>query len=350
MVNLKTEELISALAKWPNRTLFLFALLLIAFVGIIDAVTGPLLSTSIFYVLPIMLVAWLQGRQSGIVMAFIAAFVWLLTDLATGPSLRQLIPYWNAAVRLAFFLIIVWSLTNLKRAQQRQEELIEFVIHDLRSPLASVRTSFELLQDEVADLPSEVPARLVRVGMNSSNTMLILINSLLDLARLESGNMPVQTTRAAVEAMISSAFEQLQLLAERRNVELSTKAISTEPLFVLADFDLTQRVLVNLLSNAIKFSPPKGLVTVETRKEAGGNLIFAINDQGPGIPKKWQGQIFSKFMQTEGRLEGVAVGSGLGLTFCKLAIEAQKGSIWVEPNQEKGTSICFKLPLVETKT
>jgi signal transduction histidine kinase len=106
-------------------------------------------------------------------------------------------------------------------------------------------------------------------------------------------------------------------------------------------------VLVNLLSNAIKFSPTNGVVSLQIHIDTTNAVTFRVSDQGPGIPKKWQEQLFSKFAQVEGRQEGAAVGSGLGLTFCKLAIEAQNGTIWVEPHEGQGTSICFTLPLVE---
>jgi signal transduction histidine kinase len=114
---------------------------------------------------------------------------------------------------------------------------------------------------------------------------------------------------------------------------------------VCTDFELTMRVLVNLLSNAIKFSSPESVVTVRVTSSDTAMLTFSVIDQGRGIPKEWGDRVFDKFTQVEAdRKRGPVVGSGLGLTFCRLAVESLGGHIWLESKVEKGTTIAFTLP------
>ena len=104
-------------------------------------------------------------------------------------------------------------------------------------------------------------------------------------------------------------------------------------------------MLINLLGNAIEFSPKNGTITV-TAAPNGQMLVIRICDEGPGIPLEWEKHVFRKFEQLTARQAGAATGTGLGLAFCKLAVEAQNGAIWLENStHERGTIICFSLPL-----
>jgi signal transduction histidine kinase len=109
---------------------------------------------------------------------------------------------------------------------------------------------------------------------------------------------------------------------------------------------LTVRVLVNLLSNAIKYSPPQAVVTVQTFPYSANRLAFSVSDQGPGIPAEWASKVFHKYVQVEAhKTKGTASGSGLGLTFCRQAIEAQGGRIWLESDVDRGAKITFTVPI-----
>jgi signal transduction histidine kinase len=110
---------------------------------------------------------------------------------------------------------------------------------------------------------------------------------------------------------------------------------------VFADPSLTQRIVVNLLNNAIKFSPQGGVITLQAAHASEGTVTISVHDQGPGIPVAWQRRVFAKYGQVSGGKSG---GSGLGLTFCKLAVEAQDGRIWLESEAGNGTTLHFSLP------
>lgn len=136
----------------------------------------------------------------------------------------------------------------------------------------------------------------------------------------------------------------MSLLARHKAVTWATEGLTADTA-VLADPTLMERVLVNLLGNAIEFSPKNGTIIVETVPN-GQMLVFRICDEGPGIPMEWEKQVFRKFEQLRARRAGAATGTGLGLAFCKLAVEAQNGRIWLEkPPDDRGTVICFSLPL-----
>jgi signal transduction histidine kinase len=173
------------LSKQSESSVKALGFVLIVLLGVIDYLTGPELSFSIFYLLPISLVAWLVGRRAGVVVSGAGATSWLIADLLARPTYSHpAIPFWNATVRLGFFLVVTYALSELKASTNRQEELGQFIVHDLRSPLANVITGLQTIQDIAGEKMDAVQRDLVERCMTSCNRMLTLINSLLDLPRL----------------------------------------------------------------------------------------------------------------------------------------------------------------------
>ena len=128
--------------------------------------------------------------------------------------------------------------------------------------------------------------------------------------------------------------------AERTRVRI-VKEIPPGLPSIQVDRQLTTRVLVNILANAVKFSPSDGTITVEAIPGNTGELILGVHDEGPGIPPEWAEKVFNKYAQIDQRKHGARAGAGLGLTFCKLAVNTQGGHIWVESDGETGTSVRF---------
>ncbi|MBE2221370.1 MAG: HAMP domain-containing histidine kinase [Anaerolineae bacterium] len=341
------SELSKSLQKQPKWLLILITLLLMILICIIDYVTGPYISTSILYLVPVSLAAWWIDRTSGLVISLISAILWLMTDIATNPTgLSPFVPYWNAAVRLGFFFVVTIAISSLHEARNRQEEMMSFIVHDLRSPLSNIMMSMTFLKQSETLLPAT--ANLVDMSISSSKKMLVQVNSLLDLTQLEQKKLKVVIADVQVNTLMQQAINEVASVADKKQVTLQVE-MSAENLCVRADEVLSGRVLVNLLSNAIKFSPENCPVLVQIQTDAAG-LRFCIQDSGPGIPAKWQKQVFNKYEQVEARKSGAATGSGLGLAFCKAAVEAQNGRIWLAtPDDERGTVICFTLPLAQTK-
>jgi signal transduction histidine kinase len=147
-----------------------------------------------------------------------------------------------------------------------------------------------------------------------------------------------------VKELVEQSLQQVSVWARRNRVTLTFEpGANVETVY--ADPAVTIRVLVNLLSNAIKFSPPQSVVTVRTAPSNANRVALSIADQGRGIPKEWEDKVFDKFVQVEARRAGSTVGSGLGLSFCRLAVEAQGGHIGLKSEINQGTTITFTLPM-----
>ncbi len=338
-------DLQSYLEGRSQRSLSLVTALLVLLIWLVDYVSGPQLSISIFYLLPVGLATWYINRWAGFLVALASAAAWLVTDLTTNPYYdNHLIPFWNAGVRLGIFVIVTYVLSSLKLAQDRQEELMAFVVHDLGAPLSNILGSLQMVGEIASGDEAETVRKLIEISLNSGKQMLILIESLLDLARLRSGKMPVHPQIVTVDALFKESSQQVSGLRQMKEVDIELKG-AADGRAVHADRVLLVRVLVNLLNNAIKFSPSQTTIIVEAQPVEDGLLLISVSDQGPGIPEKWHRQAFHKFEQVQARKAGAAVGNGLGLTFCRMAVEAQDGHIWLESGRERGTTVHLTLPM-----
>ena len=331
------------LEKFPVPVMLL-CIFLVAAVGYFDYTTGAEIDISIFYIIPIALACWVVSRRMGVVMSILSAITWFLADNATyiGHS-HPGIPYWNAAVVLGFALLITFSLSALKSAMAMQDQLSQFIVHDLRSPLTNILTGLQTLDIIAHDELTTEAKEIVEMGVISSNRMLNLINTLLDVPKMESGRMPVHQDEVQAAELVEQAFQQVGSWALQNNITLKAD-ITPEDMKLIADRDLTVRVITNLLSNALKFSPVDAEILVSVCHGENGLIKFSVKDQGPGIPEAWAKKVFDKYAQIEARKDGARIGTGLGLTFCQLAVESHGGKIWLESQVGKGTTFIFTLP------
>lgn len=319
-----------------------FALMLTIAAG--DLITGVELSFSIFYLIPIAITAWCAGKKWGLIMAGVGAVLWFLVDGLSGQVYTsQVIAYWNTLVRLAFFVAFTVALDAIRQGQLRQEELSHFIVHDLRSPLANVMIGLETLQEINAEVDDPMQMELITTCRLSGQRMLTLINALLDLARLERGQMPLHIEAVSSRSLVETALAEVGAWAGQKGLVLRPQIPPDMPQ-VQADAGVIVRVLINLLSNAIKFSQPNATITVRVMPVEKGQVTFSVVDEGAGIPKAWAAKVFDKFVQVDARKTGQPLGSGLGLAFCREAVEAHRGRIWVETGVSHGTTITFTLP------
>ncbi len=236
--------------------------------------------------------------------------------------------------------------TNYERLQaleRLRDDLTHMIVHDLRTPLTSFITGLPLL-GELGDL-NEAQLRLLRRVLNGGDTLLGMINNLLDIAQTESGVLRLHYEDVTAAELLNVAADQVLLLVDDRQLRLERHVAADAPAFQ-ADRDLVTRVLVNLLGNAIKFSPAASAIDVAARPAAEAGFIeFAVTDSGPGISREDFERIFEKFGQVESARQGHKASTGLGLTFCKLAVEAHGGRIWVESQPGHGSTFKFVLPV-----
>ncbi len=235
---------------------------------------------------------------------------------------------------------IAHDITDRVALEEMRQNLSHMIVHDLRAPLGSILNSLELLltiwQERDFSLPTE---QVIKIGLRSAHRMERLISTILDTARLQSNEKTLALSLVIVPDLIAEALEVVQSAAERRQQCISTHLAPDLPTFD-ADSDLLRRVLINILSNAVKYTQDGGVIEITVTAEP-EETRFVIRDNGPGIPSEDQSHIFETFFR--GRVAR-AEGAGLGLAFCKLAVEAHGGKIWLESEVGKGTAFYFTIP------
>ena len=172
--------------------------------------------------------------------------------------------------------------------------------------------------------------------------MLGLVNSLLDIAKLETGQLPLMQDTLVFQDICDDLIETYIPAANELGILLSCEIEDEVPAF-LGDEEKIRRVLLNLLDNALRFTPPGGQVDLKAHFENDA-IIISVSDTGPGIPSEYREKVFDRFVQVPGAV-GRGLGTGLGLSFAKLTIEAHDGVIWVDDNPEGGSIFFIQLPV-----
>ena len=335
-------KLLNRFEKLGRTSQIIINILFLIFIFSLDYVTGNEISFSIFYLVPISLIAWARGKNLGIVFSVTGILFWIAADLLNEAIYTNYVMlFWNALVWLGFFLIVAFSLASLKRQMKLEEELTNFIVHDLKSPLANILASLMLLKEERIYEENETQKEIIDISIISGEKMKSLITSILDLGQLESKKMPIKTEKININTVIDNAINQIKTLANEKNIKIS-KFLNIE--IVNTDEYLLLRIISNLLSNAIKVSPENSEIIIKTKDLENNGVEFYIEDQGIGIKDGMENKIFRKYSQLEVRKAGVVEGSGLGLTFCKNAVESQGGKIWIENKQAGGARVVFTLP------
>jgi signal transduction histidine kinase len=229
------------------------------------------------------------------------------------------------------------SLARLKELERLRDNLVHMIVHDMRSPLTAILSSLEMLQVKPPLDPGTMDTFLqlasrAGAGLNRMTTQL------LDISRLEAGRMPLLKEKQDLRETLRAAMESMTSLAGERSILLDAQG----QVFVLYDRDIVGRVATNLLANALKFTDLDGRIELAIVRHA-GFVRVAVADNGPGIAAEHHHKIFEKFSQAE--LSDKQLGTGLGLTFCKLAVEAHGGCIGVESVPGQGSLFWFTLPL-----
>ncbi|MBN1873788.1 MAG: cyclic nucleotide-binding domain-containing protein [Anaerolineae bacterium] len=235
---------------------------------------------------------------------------------------------------------------QLQELLRLREEMESMLVHDLKNPLNIITAGLSLLTPEIKateEIKEKETVSLVLTLMDSAaKRMQQLIVMLLDIAKMEAGKMVLNIQTFNFAEVVQMLIETQKTANTRTDITLLSKLPSG--FTVRGDRDLLLRVLTNLLDNAIKFTPTGGAVEVRAQTDKQTQLI-SITDSGPGIPPEERERIFDKFTQIDDEQHKAQRGTGLGLTFCRMAIEAHGGRIWVESGPNGiGSSFHFSLP------
>jgi signal transduction histidine kinase len=216
------------------------------------------------------------------------------------------------------------------------------IVHDLRTPVGVILAFLDIIKDQAAtklDLDDIHFVHFIEIVRRNAETLNDMITTLLDVNRLEAGEMPLHLENCNLCELVESATAATRALVGERRLSLD---LPSTPVTVPCDPAIILRVINNLVSNALKFTPQGGKVRVAVDREQTLARV-SVGDDGPGIPKEFYGRIFEKFGQLEGDRQ--IHSTGLGLTFCKLAVETHRGTISVESEPNKGSIFSFTLPL-----
>jgi two-component system, sensor histidine kinase and response regulator len=226
---------------------------------------------------------------------------------------------------------------RLQEAEKLRDDLRNMIVHDLRTPLTAVIAGVDMLA-RGSEL-DEMQREMIAIVAGGGRTLLGMINDLLDVEKMEAGMMTLQYEDLSAAALVSQAIADVRNLAESGETALVTvleEGLGSFP----GDANKLGRTLVNLIANAIRFTP-RGTVTITAGLDDQRNVRFAVADTGRGIPADAFERIFEKFGQVDA---GSKVGTGLGLAFCKLAVEAHGGRITVESAPGAGSTFSFTVP------
>lgn len=240
------------------------------------------------------------------------------------------------------YLFMIKDTSELKKLHNLRQEFISNVSHELRTPIASIKA----LSETINSIPSrdhKTRHRFVTLLESEIDNISQLVEELLELARIESAQVPFLFRSADPIDLIREAYKRMKYQAERAHIEIRFKKANLPQ--VICDAQRIQTVLVNLLHNAIKFTPPAGHIDISARKDR-EFVVFSVIDSGIGINEDDLDRIFERFFKIEP--SRASSGTGLGLSISKHIIEAHHGKIWAESDGVHGSSFHFSLPISDS--
>ena len=239
----------------------------------------------------------------------------------------------------------------LRQSEKLKSALLDAVTHDLRTPLASIKASITTLLNEARSrvageppvtLDTESRVEMMEVIDEESDRLNRFINGLIELARIEAGELQLRRRWGAVEEIVSAALARAEPITRHHQMELD---IEKELPGVRVDERAVSEVVYTLIDNAAKYSPKGSLIRIKARHSREEQIEMSVEDDGPGIPSDLRERVFDKFFRAtrDGQVGSKPAGTGMGLAIAKGIVEAHDGKIWIEPGA-KGTRVVFILP------
>jgi NtrC-family two-component system sensor histidine kinase KinB len=235
------------------------------------------------------------------------------------------------------------DITERKKIDTLREDLLSMIYHDLRSPLGNIVSSLDILDTMLVDNEDTTLHSLIAIGIRSTERIQRLTNSLLDINRFEAGQPVIMLQPSNPIEIIQDVIQTTLPIVETKEQTIHVEMPGQLPL-VPVDVEMIRRVIINLVENASKHTPPHSTIHVGAKQEDDWVKIW-VEDNGPGIPASEQERIFDKFTRLDNRES--TKGLGLGLAFCRLAVERHGGKIWVESQPGQGSRFVFMLPLAD---
>ena len=261
---------------------------------------------------------------------------------------RTLSPVRDAPGSVAGWLLTLRDVTEEVELGRLRDQMGRMLVHDLRSPLSVIKGGLDMMDLVCQEKDPEDFAKLLTLTQRTTDQMLQMVSDLLDISKLESGQQPLHREPAVVEDLLRSVAGPFDLMLDTARITLDLMFEPGLPL-VMVDLHLMRRTLSNLIDNAIKFTPDGGHVRVWARRgreRAPGAVLVGVSDSGPGIAPEDQQRLFQMY-ERSGSAMGRRRGSGVGLAFCKLAVDAHGGRIWVESEPGKGSTFLLTMAIAD---
>jgi signal transduction histidine kinase len=232
------------------------------------------------------------------------------------------------------------SNSGLRQANTLRRDLTDMIVHDLRNPLTAVINYLDLIERAYSRKDEPAMKSFIESARESSQDLVRLISDMLDISRMESGEFRLEQLPVSVEKLFDLVCKRFEGAAELDSKKITSSA--PPGLGIYGDEEILVRVLSNLVGNAFKYTRRNmGTIALEARLDGDDQYVLvSVQDNGQGIPKELQTRIFEKFGQAKGHERR---GFGLGLPFCKMSIEAQGGTLWVESEEGKGARFIFRM-------
>ena len=235
----------------------------------------------------------------------------------------------------------VMDITKLKLDEQRKNDFIAMVSHELKTPLTSLNGYIQLLQVKLGNNAGIIVSNILDKAKKQVGKMISMIEGFLNVSRLEAGKIQIQPTRFDMAELIKEIEEDNEL--DTRSRKLLFSPVQTT--WVDADRDKIELVITNLISNAIKYSPMHSTVQITCLTKEDKKVEVSVRDEGMGVQPEDQAHLFDRFYRVENQQTASIAGFGIGLYICKEIIERHKGKIWVESEPGRGSTFSFCLPL-----
>lgn len=339
-----------------------FCFLLIALFGFIDWLSGSELTFSIFYLIPLILLAGIKGvaKSSLGIASIIAGVICYLADDLSGPDYSTVfIPLWNGFVRLAMFLIIALAIHSLRKQQEmlrekneKLEQLNEeknrylgVAAHDLMTPLGAIHSFSEfLLNDGEIKQITQSKREILSIINKTSRNSLNMVRNLLDISKIDAGSINLNIQLHDYVEFLRQTITLSQILADRKEIKIKLEADKG----ITAEFDAEymREAVDNLLSNAVKYSHPGSTVFVKASEKA-SVITTEVMDAGVGILEHEIHKLFMPFSRSSAKATSGEKATGLGLATVKKIVEEHNGQVGVTSEAGKGSTFYFSFPVFQ---
>ncbi len=254
-------------------------------------------------------------------------------------------PIYDESHQLLARMFVLRDVSRERALERLRDQMTDMLVHDLRSPLASVITSLSLASDQTAHGDFAGLDYVLQIAMQNADDLLLKVEAILEVRRMENGQIPLKRFPTRLIEPVRDAIRALEASATTASIQLNTRLPPDLPPLNIDPFQIA-RVLINLLDNALKYTPEGKEIRIEAETMPGGRLIkVSVVDTGPGIPVNLRRQIFDLFVAFSSQAVRGRRGMGLGLTFCRLMVEAHGGTIWADVGPEGGAAMNFTLPI-----